>query len=306
MSFHVRHHQKRVAAHSAWVSWGLLSVALACFAVLDTCTKWVTLRVSLLMALWFLFLVQVLVFGALVQWSGRTGAVRQARKVPQLARGALLLAVQGLAFLSLKYLPVGEFTAIAMTTPLVVSVLARGVLGESSSPARLLLVLGGLLGTVVIVRPGSGAYGWAVVLPLAMVLFNASYQLLTSWMGRTQDTLTTLFYTSGVGFLLVSMGVPWFWAPLPALPQLAVLLLMGLAASAGNVAFVKAFEGSSAVALMPYMYQQIAFATVGGWVVFDHVPDGVALLGMVLIAACGMASAAVSSQERRRGGRSAL
>ena len=289
----------RQTPHGVLVSWAQLSAALACFAVLDTSTQWVTQRVVPLMALWVLFLVQMLVYGALVLRTRRLQSVRRTRKAPQLVRGVLLLAVQGLAFLSLHYLPVGEFTAVAMTTPLLVTVLAGRVLGEHRSPWLLLLVLGGLTGTLVIVRPGTGSYGWALLLPLGMVLVNTAYQLLTSWMARTEDALVTLFYTSGVSCLLLSAVLYWIWSPVTDWVQLTALLVMGLAASVGNLLFIKAFEGSSAAALMPYMYQQIGLAMLGGWLVFRHVPDDMALLGMALIAACGIAGAVLGMRQRQ-------
>ena len=74
----------------------------------------------------------------------------------------------------LHYLPVGEYTAMAMTTPLLVTMLASRFLGEHVSIFRLTLVGGGLAGTLVIVRPGSNAIGWAMLFPLALVLVNPS------------------------------------------------------------------------------------------------------------------------------------
>ena len=98
----------------------LLVAALGCFAVLDTTTKVVTATVPLLMALWVLFLVQTLAAGGYVLLVRDRSSLKTNRIGLHLTRGALLLAVQMLAFFSLRYLPVGEFTAMAMTTPLLV------------------------------------------------------------------------------------------------------------------------------------------------------------------------------------------
>jgi drug/metabolite transporter (DMT)-like permease len=59
-----------------------------------------------------------------------------------------------------------------------------------------------------------------------------------------------------------------------------------------------AFERSPAGKLMPYMYMQIGFAMLGGWLVFDHVPDHVSLLGMGLIALCGIAGGFLTAYEK--------
>lgn len=288
---------------SAWGGLLLLVAALACFAVLDTTTKWVTAEVPQMMALWVLFGVQALGSSSYV-WAkrGRAG-VRTTYPGLHLTRGALIAVVQVLVFFSLDVLPVGEFTALAMTTPLLVTLLAARVLGEHVSALRLLLVAGGLAGTLVIVRPGSNALGWALLLPVGLVLVNAVFQLLTSRMARTEDAVTTLFYTSVTAFVIMSLPLAWFWQPI-AEPRLWLgMLLMGLAASAGNLLFILAFERAPAATLMPYMYLQIGFGILGGWLVFDHVPDALALVGMGLVALCGIAGALLTVHEaRQRGG----
>jgi drug/metabolite transporter (DMT)-like permease len=283
---------------SAWAALLLLVVAMACFVVLDTTTKLVTASVPMLMALWVLFLVQVLVTGTYVAARG-LASLKTAHPGLHATRGGLLTVVQLLAFLSLKYLPVGEYTALAMTTPLVVTVLATRFLGEHVSPLRLVLVALGLVSTLVIVRPGSNAIGWAMLLPLGLVLVNAAYQLLASKMARTEDAVTTVFYTCSTSLLLCSLALPWVWQPIGALNLWLGLLLMGLAAASGNLLFVMAFERAPAATLMPYMYLQIGFGILGGWLVFEHMPDFWALVGMGMIAACGVAGALLTLHETR-------
>jgi len=220
--------------HSASASLLLLVVAMASFVVLDTTTQWVTARVPMLMALWVLFLVQTLVTGGYVLALRGLASLRTAHPGLHATRGTLLLVVQLLAFLSLHYLPVGEYTALAMTTPLVVTLLATRFLGEQVSPLRLLLVAAGLVSTLVIVRPGSNAMGWAMLLPLGLVLVNAAYQLLASKMARTEDAVTTVFYTCTTAMLWSALPLAWVWTPVPDAQLWLGLLLMGVAAPAAT------------------------------------------------------------------------
>ena len=289
---------KHAAGH--WAGLLLLVAALLCFAVLDTTTKRVTEVVPPLMAVWVLFVVQAIASTTFV-WKRRGLASLKTEHLGlQIARGSLLLAVQLLAFFSLMYLPVGEFTAMAMTTPLLVTLFAARFLGEHVSLVRLLLVGGGLVGTLVIVRPGSGAFGWATLLPMGLVAFNTVYQLLTSRMARTEDAVSTLVYTSVTAVTWVTLLLPWVWTPVTDPMMWLGLLLMGVAASGGNLLFILAFERAPAATLMPYMYLQIGFGILGGWLVFDHVPDGIALVGMALVAACGVAGGLLTMHERAR------
>jgi drug/metabolite transporter (DMT)-like permease len=140
----------RAPQASVWSSLLLLVAALLCFAVLDTTTKRVTEVVPPMMAVWVLFLVQAIASTTFVGVRRGLGSLKTAHWQLQIVRGALLLAVQLLAFFSLMVLPVGEFTAMAMTTPLLVTLFAARVLGEHVSLLRLLLVGGGLTGTLII------------------------------------------------------------------------------------------------------------------------------------------------------------
>ena len=278
-------------------SLGLLTCATACFATLDTASKFVTQTVPVILALWFLFLFQALVYAGWVFYSGKHTLIKSAHIKAQITRGTLMIGLQALAMLSLAYLPVGEFTAIAMLTPLLVTLLAGRFLGEKVSLARVGLVLCGFVATLVIVRPNGDMLGWAIIFPLGLLLVNATYQLLTSWMSRTQDTAITLLFTSSISALLITPAAYFTWKPLTDFAPVAGLLLMGTAASCGNMFFVSAFQGVAAASLMPYMYLQIGFGIAGGWLVFNHVPDFWAWVGMAVIACCGIAGGILTQIE---------
>lgn len=282
---------------------GLMVAAVACFAVLDTTTKRVTAEVPLLMAIWARYFIQAVLASALVL--PKTGlAVFETRRLGlQILRGLLLTGVTLMAFLSLHVMPVGEFTAISMTTPLLVTLLAARLLGEQVSPLRVALVLGGLIGTAIIVRPGGhnqGWGGWHILLPLGVVVGNAAFQLLTSKLTRTEATSTTQLYTSWTGALMASIPMAWSWTHIDNPYLWLGLLLMGVAGATGHFLMIMAFERSPAATLMPYVYLQIGFAMFGGWLVFDHIPDHVSLMGIALIAACGIAGGLLTLYEMRQ------
>jgi len=217
----------------------------------------------------------------------------------QALRGALLLASSIFAFLSLRYMPLAEFTSIMLIAPLVITLLAATTLKEHVSPLRWTLVAGGFIGTLVILRPGGGAFSWAVLLPLGLVLSNAWFQVLTSKLAQTENPLTMHFYTGWVGTLLVSLGVPFVWTSLPSWEWWALLCLMGFMGTVGHFMLILAYQRAPASTLTPYLYAQIAFAMLGGWIVFSHVPDRFSLIGMAMIAVCGAAGAWLTVRERR-------
>lgn len=277
----------------------LVLLAVACFAVLDTTTKAVSLSVPLLMGLWFRYAFQALATTAIVLPRGGLASLRTQQPGFQLLRGLLLLASSLLAFYSLSFMPVGEFTAIVMITPLVITLLAARTLGERVSPQRWALVLGGFIGTMVIIRPGGETFDWRLLVPLALVATNASFQVLTSKLARTEAPLTTHLYTGWVGTLAASMALPFVWIQIQDWRLWAGLGLMGLMGTVGHFLLILGYARAPAAVLTPYLYGQIGFAMLGGWLVFAHVPDGWSLLGMALVAACGAAGAWLTLRESR-------
>jgi len=278
---------------------GMAVAAMACFATLDTTTKWVSSSAPLMMAMFFRYAFQAVATTAIELPRQSLDLLRTGHLGLHLLRGGLLLVTSVFTFLSLQHMPVGEFTAIAMLTPLVVTLLAARMLHEKVSPLRVLLVAGGFVGTLAVVQPQGADFNGAHLLPLGMVMSNAGFQLLTSRMARSEDPMTMQFYTGWTGTLVSALALPFVWVPINTPAVWAGMLMMGLMGSLGHFIFIQAFKRAPAAVLMPYTYAQIAFAVLGGWLVFSHVPDHWALAGMGLIAVCGAAGAWLSAHEGR-------
>lgn len=278
---------------------GLVLLAVACFATLDTATKLSTAAVPILMGVWVRYAFQAVATTLVLLPRHGTALLRTRHPRYQLLRGALLLVSSTLAFFSLRYMPLAEFTSIVLIAPLVITLLAATTLKEHVSPLRWALVAGGFAGTLVILRPGGDAFSWAMFLPIGLVLTNAWFQVLTSKLARTEDPLTMHFYTGWVGTLLASFALPFVWTALPSWHWWALLCLMGFMGTVGHFFLILAYQRAPASTLTPYLYAQIAFAMLGGWIMFSHVPDRISLIGMGLIAVCGAAGAWLTVRERR-------
>jgi drug/metabolite transporter (DMT)-like permease len=287
------------AGSGALTGIALLIVAVACFAVLDTTTKVVSSSVPVVMAMWFRYTFQAVATTVLMLPVRGRAMLRTAHPRFQGLRGVLLLTSSVLAFFSLKYMPVGEFTAVMMITPLVMTLLASLALGERVSKLRWALVAGGFIGTLVIIRPGDAGFDWALLLPLGLVASNAWFQILTSRMVKTEDPVTMQFYTGWVGTLIASAALPFFWTPLDSTALWMSLVFMGVMGTVGHFVMILAYAKAPVSTLTPFLYAQIAFAMIGGWLVFAHVPDQWSVLGMALIAFCGAVGAWLTVRESR-------
>jgi drug/metabolite transporter (DMT)-like permease len=278
---------------------GLVVLAVACFAVLDTTAKLSTSAVPILMGVWFRYAFQAVATTLVLLPRYGVTVLKTEHPRYQLLRGSLLLVSSTLAFLSLRYMPLAEFTSIVLIAPLVVTLFAATVLKEEVSPLRWALVAGGFAGTLVILRPGGTVFSWVILLPLGLVVTNAWFQVLTSRLARTEKPLTMHFYSGWVGTLIASVALPFAWAPLPGWHWWAILCLMGFMGTVGHLFLILAYQRAPASTLTPYLYGQIGFAMLTGWVMFAQVPDLTSLVGMALIAVCGAAGAWLTVRERK-------
>ena len=277
----------------------LVLAAVACFAVLDTTAKYVSASVPILMALWFRYFFQAAATTAVVLPLRGVSVLRTAHPKFHCLRGVLLLLSSLFAFLSLKYMPVAEFTAVVAITPLVLTLLAATALAEKVAALRWSLVGGGFVGTLIILRPGGEDFDWTLLLPLCVVVTNTGFQVLTSKLARTEDPMTMHLYTGWVGTLLAAVALPFVWTSLPSWSLWGWLMLMGAAATVGHFMLILAYMRTPAATLTPYLYAQIAFAMLGGWIAFAHVPDRWSMAGVMLIAFCGAVGAWLTARESR-------
>lgn len=280
----------------------LVVAAASCFAMMDTTVRYIGAFFSVAIVLWVRYALHAVAMTAWIALSPDK-TFRTGNPLFQIARGALLAFSSAMAFAALRRMPVAEFTAIVMLTPLAATLLARVWLHEKVSRLRWVLVAGGFIGALIVIRPGSGAIGWAALLPLAAAGSNAAFQILTSRFAPHENPFTTNFYTGATGMaiatpiLLASVADPL--DALAAAPSVQLVALAGVAAlgTTGHLLLIMALGKAPASTLMPFQYVQIAVAALAGWVVFSVVPDGWGWVGMVVIAICGAASAWLNMRE---------
>lgn len=270
-------------------------LTVACFAAFDTLSKVAITFAPVTQTLWVRYAVQAVattVWWAV--WLRPTLGLRFFRTAHprfHLARGLLLISCSTMTFVGLRYLPVGEFTAVAFISPMVAMMLSGWFLRDRVSRAQWWFAALSFAGAVIVIRPGSDLFGWAVVFPLALAALNALYQLITRRLATSADEhpVFAQWVSGWIATLVLLLPLLWpgTWAGNLAPSQWAVLLAMGLLGTLGHFFFMHAVALESAAALAPYTYLQIAFAMAGGWLVFAHTPDGWAITGMLVIGLSG-------------------
>jgi drug/metabolite transporter (DMT)-like permease len=265
-------------------------LAMAFFAALDTTVKYVGVFVPIVTTLWMRYVFQTLISAGMLMPS-RGRAIWHVKK-PGLVflRGALMALSSAVAFVSLSHMAVAEFSAIMMLTPMALALASAMALKEHVSWQLWLLLAGALSGALMVVQPGSANLAWVTLLPLLLIALNVAYQLLTAHLAPDVEAGTMHFYSGLVSIFLVSLAIPWGWQWPPSWEIWALLLLLSLFSAVGHYMLILAYGLASPGTLSPFLYFQLAFATLAGWLVFSHAPNGWAWVGMALIALCGIVS----------------
>jgi drug/metabolite transporter (DMT)-like permease len=278
----------------------LIVVATLSFALLDTATKYGAKVAPVVMLLWGRYMFQAVATFAMRFPQQRSSLFKTPNPRFQLLRGVLLLITSACSFFGLQYLPVGEFTAMVMLSPLVATALAAWILKNYVSTRRWLLMVAGLVGVLLVMRPGGQVFSWALLFPIVMVTAYGWFQVLTSRLSSDENPYTTQFYTGLVGALVMCPIVLFSWNTNAVLTHWFLFLMIGFLGTFGHLMLIRAYQRASAPVLTPYLYTQIAFATLSGWLIFDHVPDALAWLGIAVIAASGVGNAVLSAHELNR------
>ncbi len=265
--------------------------AMACLATQDSLAKLLMVSLAPVVIIWSRYTLQTLL--ATTSLWRRRSVVTLATRSPglQLLRGTLVVLGSAFGYAALQRMPVAEFTAVYCLVPLTVTLAGRCFLHEPVRPAVWWCVALGIAGVLLVVRPGTAVDPAGTALALCGVSCYTGFQLLTTVLARHDSPLCIHFYTSLQGMLVFSMLVPFFWPHDWTASQLFLLGLVALAGTGGQYFMVLAFAKAPVSVVSPYLQTAIVFSAFWGWVLFDHVPDALALAGMGLIASSGVAVA---------------
>lgn len=265
----------------------LLSVTL--FSCSDATAKYLSSELPGFEVVWLRYIVFVfMLLPSMLRRGG--GALRSSRPGLQLLRGLLMLGSSMLFITCLPLLPLADATAIGFVSPLFITALSIPVLGEKVGLRRWAAILVGLVGVLLVIRPGTSSFQPAAILPILSAFTWAGAIILTRKMSGADGTTTTLLYTAVSALCVVSLIVPFYWVT-PSLRQIGLGLVYGGFASGGQWMVVLAYHRAGASVLAPLIYAQLVWATALGYLVFHTVPDAWTLAGAAVIVASGLYTA---------------
>jgi len=262
----------------------LLTVLL--FTIMDAMAKGLAARYDTFQVVWARYTSQTLV--ALLIVAPRLKTVVKTRYLGlQLVRSAFLFGATISFFFGIVWFGLAQSSAIMSINPMLISIGAFLILGEQFGIRRAIGVALGLLGALIIIRPGSEVFSPLALLPLASAIFYAGYSLSTRFLGREESVWTSFLYTAAFGTVVATLIVPWFWTT-PSLTDAGLMLLLGVVGGAGQFGLIKALSLAEAGAIAPFAYIGPVLAATWGMLFFDESPDKWTWIGVVVIIGAGI------------------
>ncbi len=267
---------------------GFMLAAIGLIALVDTVYKYYTAELHAVQLVWGYFV--GLFAGLCVYFAIRRVALGDLlgtrRPLLQWARPAMLVASITTLFIGLTYLPLAEVTAIGFMAPLFVTALSVPVLKETVGRHRWVAVIAGLVGVIIIARPGGGIWHWAALMPLIGAACFAAYQVVTRILAGSEKNHTTLFYTGLGGLIWTSLMVPFFWLP-PTPVHWLMFIATGLLGALAHLCLIRAFELAQASLLAPFNYSKLIWVAAFGYLAFGDLPSLNTLAGSAVIIVAG-------------------
>jgi drug/metabolite transporter (DMT)-like permease len=256
----------------------------------DVTAKYLSATLPSIEIAWIRFLVFALIMTPAMLPGTPLFALRTGRPGLQMMRGAALLGSSLLFISGLSFLPIAEASATGFVSPLFVTALSIMFLGEKVGLRRWIATAVGLVGVIIILRPGTGAFHPAAFFPLVSALAWACTLIMTRMMSGTERAITVMTYSSIAGVCILSALVPFVWIA-PTWHDIAFGLFIGVASTAGQWIVVLAFRYADASVLAPFSYTQLLWVSILGFLIFGEVPDVYTVTGAGFIVASGLYTA---------------
>ncbi len=269
---------------------GILAMigAMACFVVNDALVKYASQTMPAAQLIFVRGVMATLLVLAVAQAMGAT------RRIREIARGwvavrAIVDAIATMLFLvSLFHLPLTTATAINMTSPLFITVLAAIFLGERLGAPRWVAIIVGFAGVLLIIQPqGDGFNVYALVCLSSTVLLAARDILIRRVPAGVPSILITLSNTVAVMLLAGGLSLLEGWRPFSVAEMGLLAVAAVFLATAYYLIVISTRRGDLSLAA-PFRYTALLFATLVGFVVWGDRPNALAWCGIALVVASGI------------------
>lgn len=240
--------------------------------------------------------IQIILFGGLFSFPMLTvlmmrdktdGNLRPHHPWWLLARSVAGVATAVAGFYAFSVLPMAQTYAILFAGPLLITILAIPMLGEKVGLRRGMAVLVGLLGVLIVLRPGAAALSLGHLAGLSAAVTGALSSVIVRKIGQEERPVVMLLYPMLISVIAMAVALPQVYKPMP-IEHLGLLLVFSLLGFVATRVIIMAYSVGEAVIVAPMQYSQIIWAVIFGALFFDESPDLWTAVGSAVIIASGI------------------
>jgi drug/metabolite transporter (DMT)-like permease len=266
----------------------LVSLCYMLFTLLDGAAKWLVASIPVIVVVWLRFVIHAVFASALLLPLRGRALVRTSHWRWHALRAVMFVLMTGINFWALQYLQLAITSSIFFLVPILTVLMATPMLGEKIDAARWVAIAAGFAGVLVIVWPGSADFHPAMLLSLVNAVLYAIFNLMTRRLAA-YDSPETIQYLPAVGaavllapFALAAWESPSGWI------EWTLACLMGAVGGVGHYLLALAHRYAPATVIAPFLYQQVLYMALFGYLVFGDVPAPAVGFGAAIVIASGL------------------
>ncbi len=276
------------SARNRLIGIGLVSCCFMLFTVLDGSAKWLVTVMPVFMVVWLRFVTHAVFATALLYPIKGNSLFRTKHLRWHVARALMFMLMTGMNFWALQYLQLTVTASIFFTVPIIIALISAWMLKEKPDAGRWVAIGAGFAGVLVIVHPWSAEFHPAMLLAVGNAFLYAAFNLMTRHLAA-YDPPETIQYLPAVGAAIgltpFAIAV-WEW-PEGAL-EWTIACLLGVMGGLGHYLLALAHRYASATVIAPFLYQQVVYMALLGYLVFGDVPSLNVWAGAAIVIGSGL------------------
>jgi drug/metabolite transporter (DMT)-like permease len=275
---------------------GLVSLCYLLFSLLDGSAKWLVGSMPVVMVVWLRFVTHALFGGAVLLPIKGKALFRTSHLRWHVVRALMFMAMTGINFWALQYLQLTVTASIFFSVPIMIAMASAFVFNERLDLGRWIAIVAGFAGVLIIIRPWGAEFHPAMLASVVNAVLYAVFLMMTRRLAA-YDSPETIQYLPALGaaiglapFALAAWEAPSGWL------EWTVACLLGVFGGFGHYLLALAHRYAPSSVIAPFLYQQVIYMALFGYVVFGHLPSPGLWTGAAIVIASGLY---LFSRERR-------
>ena len=271
----------------------LIGIAFLCLGLLivpvnDALAKYLSSDLKILEIIWARFFGHFILLVPIAYYLKGNSGFFNATTKPQLTRGLFIFLGTAFFYIAITEIPLANALSLLLVAPIIVVVLSSFILKERITLIKIICVLIGFVGTLLVIQPGFTDFNLYSLYALISGLFYAMYLIYTRKVNFSSDSIVTLSYSTIPGAIIMTLLIPFYWESIPNLSQIIILGCIGPVVIVSHFFFIKAYQYAEASTLAPIHYFEIVSNVLISVLFFKDIPTIAVSIGIMCVISSGV------------------